>query len=188
MSPLGALFAGIASGLAGTLALSILARIVPGMRMRENSPSEESEERPAENAQGRLARAGPAEALTEPQAPGPEGLAQQFAFKVAAGLFAADISGQARTWAMATHLVYGSAWGALLGLIQATYNLEPAWFGPAYGSIVWAVGPALLVPAMQIMPPLRAQGAKRIVLLVAAHLVWGLVVVYAFQVIRGRLG
>jgi len=61
----------------------------------------------------------PAGALTRPQAPGPEGLAEQFAFKVAAGIFDRDVSQAVRPLGVATHLTYGSAWGALFGLIHA---------------------------------------------------------------------
>src|SRR5437763_461794 len=38
----------------------------------------------------------PATVLVQPQAPGPEGLAEQFAYKVGAGIFDCDISAQQR--------------------------------------------------------------------------------------------
>ena len=40
---------------------------------------------------------------------------------------------------MATHLAYGSAWGALFGLIQGTWRRPPVLLGALYGLIVYAV-------------------------------------------------
>lgn len=186
LTPLGALFAGIGAGIVGTLTLSILARIMPGMKLgHQSEPSGGGSEEP-DHGREMTAGATPAQALTEPQSPGPEGLAQQFAFKIAAGVFGKDISGFARSWALATHLAYGAAWGALLGLIMGTFRLPEIPFGLAFGFIVWLVGPAILVPAMRILPPLRAQGAPRIALLVSAHLAWGLVVAVAFRFLERR--
>ena len=188
MTPLGALFAGMGAGIIGTLVLSVLARVLPGMRIGRAghlSGSREDEQMQDESG-GITARATPVQALTEPQAPGPEGLAQQFAFKVASGLFGKDISGAARVWGMATHLAYGAAWGALLGLILGTLGGPAIPFGLAFGFIVWLAGPALLVPAMRILPPLRHQGLPRIGLLVGAHLAWGVVVALAFQGLARR--
>src|SRR5207248_2526301 len=99
----------------------------------------------------------PAGALTQPQGPGPEGLAEQFAFKVASGVFDHDISPAVRPVGFATHLAYGSAWGALYGILQASYGLRSGVVGPLYGLVVYGVGPAFLVPAMKIMPSPREE-------------------------------
>src|SRR5688500_18555296 len=115
LTPLGALLTGAAAGLTGTLALSALSRIMPGMQFSRPNPFESRQEEDESDANP-VVRATPAQALTEPQSPGPEGLAQQFAFKIASGLFGHDISRSARLWGLAVHLVYGSAWGALIGL------------------------------------------------------------------------
>jgi uncharacterized membrane protein YagU involved in acid resistance len=184
MSPLGALLAGIAAGLVGTIALSVLSRVLPVMP----GPRHSDEDPNVPGAGGYMARATPAQALTETQSPGPEGLAQQFAFKVGAGLFGIDISGSSRAWGLLTHLIYGSAWGALLGLLLASFRVPAILFGLVYGLLVWLVGPGLLVPAMRLMPPLRAQGAHRIAVLVAAHLVWGVLVAVSFQYLQRRFG
>ena len=48
------------------------------------------------------------------------GLAEQFAFKFVAGVFDRDISSALRPAGVVTHLAYGSSWGALYGLLQAT--------------------------------------------------------------------
>ena len=182
---------GLLAGIVGTLALSALARIMPGMQFGkpgghrpENGQSEHDE---AGHRSDLASQATPAQALTEPQAPGPEGLAQQFAFKFASGLFAMDISRSSQMWGMAVHLGYGSGWGALLGLILGTFSWPASWSGLAFGMLVWLVGPALLVPAMRILPPLPHQGTRRLALLVAGHAAWGLVVAHTFRFLERRL-
>lgn len=126
----------------------------------------------------------PAGALSEPTAPGPEGLAEQFAHKVASGVFGRDITAQSRVAGMGVHVVYGSFWGALYGIAQASRPQPISRIGALYGLGVWAVGPAWLVPSMRLMgypwqePPLRTA------MLVAGHVVYGLAVASAFERLR----
>src|SRR5688500_3973634 len=186
LTPLGALLTGVAAGLTGTLALSALSRIMPSMQFGRPNPLESRPEEDESDA-NLVVRATPAQALTEPQSPGPEGLAQQFAFKMASGLFGRDISQSARLWGLAVHLLYGAAWGAAIGVLLGTFSWPAPWAGLVFGLFVWFVGPVLLVPAMRILPPLPRQGAPRIAILVAGHLAWGAVVAYTFRFLEGRL-
>ncbi len=123
----------------------------------------------------------PAGALIRPQSPGPEGLAEQFAFKVASGLFDRDIASSVRPFGFSTHLIYGSAWGALYGILQASYRQPPLLFGALYGLLVWAVGPASLVPAMKLMRPVSEEPPVRTATLVAGHVAYGIAVAEVFQ-------
>lgn len=189
-TPLGALIGGIVAGLVATLLLSVLARVVPGMQNRPGGGRRDGPSLHEANARrtDEIASAmSPANILRQPQAPGPEGLAQQFAFKVGSGLFAKDISPYERPAGFVVHIVYGSLWGALFGLIQATFHWMPLLFGALYGLAVWLIGPALLVPAMKILslpwkgPPLRTTA------MFLGHLVYGMAVALVFAFLESRV-
>jgi uncharacterized membrane protein YagU involved in acid resistance len=175
-TPIGAAGRGIASGLAGALLLSIVSRVLPGLRTQH-----------ATIPLGRMddsAEPTLAQALTLAQSPGPEGLAEQFAFKVAAGIFSQDLGPHARLAGRAVHLVYGSAWAMLYGLLQASYRRPPAAFGATYGLVVWLVGPAILVPAMRLMGRPLEEPAERSAALIAGHLAYGLALAAAFEALQ----
>jgi uncharacterized membrane protein YagU involved in acid resistance len=175
-TPIGAAGRGIASGLAGALLLSIVSRVLPGLRTQH-----------ATIPLGRMddsAEPTLAQALTLAQSPGPEGLAEQFAFKVAAGIFSQDLGPHVRFAGRAVHLVYGSAWGMLYGLLQASYRRPPAAFGATYGLVVWLVGPAILVPAMRLMGRPLEEPAARSAALIAGHLAYGLALAAAFEALQ----
>ncbi len=130
----------------------------------------------------------PETALVTQPGPGPEGSAEQFAVKVGAGLFDRDISGRAKLAGKLVHLGYGSLWGGLFGLIEGSLRLVWVVAGTAYGFALWLIGPALLVPAMRVMLWPKQLGAKRSLLLVAAHLVYGLSLAAAYSLLlSGRV-
>ena len=133
---------------------------------------------------GGAAAVTPAAVLAEAQAPGPEGIAAQFAQKLAAGMFGRDISRSAQPAGEAVHFAYGSAWGALYGLVQSSYRRAPGPFGLLFGFVVWLAGPALLVPAMRLMPPPPREHPVRLALMVAGHLVYGLAVAATFEALE----
>ena len=209
-TPVGAATRGAAAGLAATLLLSVLARVMPGMsnrppsppkqpptpdepqqvrewQAREQSPAAFQREADAEQEARRGSPgATPAGALVQPQSPGPEGLAEQFAFKVGAGLFDRDVSPYARPAGVGVHLAYGSAWGMLYGLLQASHRRRPGPFGALYGLAVWLVGPALLVPAMKLMGSPAEEPPARTAMLVAGHVAYGVAVAAAFDALEAE--
>src|SRR5215212_11813138 len=179
-TPIGAAARGIAGGLAGALLLSIVSRVLPALRAQHlPRPSDRSVDAPY--VQPTLARA-----LTLSQSPGPEGLAEQFAFKVASGVFGRDLSGSARLAGQLIHVVYGSAWGMLYGLLQASYSRPPAVFGALYGFLVWLIGPAFLVPAMRLMGRPSEEPAARTAALIAGHLAYGLALAATFEALQRK--
>ena len=208
-TPVGAASRGAVSGLAATLLLSVLARILPGMRNRPAvqpmvpPPADDAQDvrewqaraqSPAafqKQAQGEVqserARSPamtPAGALVQPQSPGPEGLAEQFAFKVASGLFARDITPYMRPAGLAVHVTYGAAWGMLYGLLQATYRRPPGRFGALYGLVVWLVGPAFLVPAMKLMGCPTQEQPLRTATMLVGHIAYGTAVATTFEALE----
>jgi len=128
-----------------------------------------------------LPGATPASALVQPVSPGPEGLAEQFAFKLASGLFGRDISRYTRPAGLAVHFTYGSAWGLLFGLLQASRRRRPVACGALYGLLVYLVGPACLVPAMKIMRRPAEEPPVRTIMLLAGHILYGVSLATVFD-------
>jgi hypothetical protein len=218
-TPIRVLARGAAAGLAATLVLSALSRLVPGLWNERAAPGggEEKDGKPPlpddpfnpeqvrewqERSQSPAAyqppseqegkeqsgppAAHPAGALTQPQGPGPEGLAEQFSFKLASGVFNRDISTQIRPVGMATHLAYGSAWGVLYGALQASYRLPPGLSGACFGLLVYGVGPAWLVPQMGLMGTPAEEPPERTWMLVAGHVVYGVALAEVYDALARR--
>jgi hypothetical protein len=209
---------GAVAGLAATLVLSGLSRLLPGLwNNRGETDSKEDTGLPSDPSDPEQVRewqarsqspaalqaaparhqptpetgppaVQPAGALSKPQGPGPEGLAEQFAFKVASGVFNRDISPEIRPVGLATHLAYGSAWGALYGLLQSSFGLPPRLFGLGFGGVVYGVGPALLVPAMKIMRPPLEEPPRRTWMLFAGHLIYGVTMAAVFDALESSEG
>jgi uncharacterized membrane protein YagU involved in acid resistance len=177
-TPMGAAGRGIVGGLVGALLLSIVSRRLPVLRTQRLPilPG-----RSADAFQPTLARA-----LTMSQSPGPEGLAEQFAFKVASGVFGRDLSSGARLAGRVIHVVYGSAWGMLYGLLQASYPRPPAAFGAIYGFLVWLIGPAFLVPAMRLMGRPSEEQVGRSAALITGHLAYGVALAAVFEALQRK--
>lgn len=176
-TPLGAAGRGIVAGLAGTVVLSLLSRVLPGMRTNHPSREREPGSAPAFTL---------APALTIPQSPGPEGLAEQLAYKVGSGVFGVDLMVHTRIAGRAIHYTYGSAWGLIYGLFQASYPIPPALTGLMYGLLVWSVGPAMLGPRMQLLNRPSQEPPERNTSLVAGHLAYGLGTAFVFDTLQRK--
>jgi uncharacterized membrane protein YagU involved in acid resistance len=173
---------GLLAGLGASFVLSGLARVLPPMRNQLNGLVRD--DKPGSGSHAMVASATPADALAQPLPPGPEGLAEQFAFKIASGVFGVDLAPHTRAAGIATHLTYGSIWGALYALVQASLNQQPALAGTFYGLAVWLVGPGLLVPAMKLMRPPYKDDPTRTTTFVAGHVVFGVVVAAVYELLE----
>jgi uncharacterized membrane protein YagU involved in acid resistance len=71
------------------------------------------------------------------------------------------------------HFGYGAAVGAAYPLVSRL-PLPSGTRGPAYGLLVCAASYAGWLPAIETLPPPQRRPAGRNVLLIAAHLVWGM--------------
>jgi hypothetical protein len=205
LTPVEALLLGVVAGLVATFALSVLARIVPGMSNLTQKPgtlrAHEKKGQPSDPFDPEIVQAwqdharcpGATKAglrdgafftaegaLVKTHGPGPEGAAAEFAVKLVAGLFGRDITASAKRAGKVVHFAYGSFWGGVYGLMQA--SLELPWFaiGAAHGLFVWAIGPGWLAPMMKVMLAPRTLRAHQNVLLIAAHVLYGLLVAAVF--------
>jgi hypothetical protein len=130
----------------------------------------------------------PEAALVTEHGPGPEGAAERFAAKVAAGLFNRDLLLRERLAGKLVHFGYGSFWGGVYGVLQASIGWPWLLAGALHGALVWLVGPAALVPAMKVMLSPRELGWRRSALVLAGHLVYGVFVALLFLLLwTGRL-
>jgi hypothetical protein len=123
----------------------------------------------------------PSNVLIQPESPGPEGIAEQFAFKVASAVFDTDISPVKQPVGMATHLSYGSFWGAVFGLFRPLLHTPVAATGAVFGLGVWAVGPATLVPAMKLMGKPTEEPPLRTVMMILGHVAYGIAVAGVYE-------
>jgi len=169
---------GLAAGLTATLLISALSRIPRVRNYAEQSSWVDPDLE--EEVEGAVPMS-PDTALVQASGPGPEGPAGLFAAKVASGLFGRDLATRTRQWGKAVHLAYGSLWGLIYGMLQTTRTRRPLLSGATHGVFVWAFGPALLVPAMKIMPaPAKApRGPSALGL--AAHVMYGVTVAALFS-------
>src|SRR5205823_11536485 len=98
--------------------------------------------------------------------------------------FGYDISGYEHLAGEAVHFTYGGVWGVLFALLQSSYRRPPRRFGALFGLLVWLVGPALLVPAMRLLPPPTRERPARLVPMLSGHLVYGVALAAAFEALE----
>jgi hypothetical protein len=176
----------MAAGLTATLLISGLSRIGSLRRYAEESSWRTRTDAFAKDDPDVVSPMSPATALVQASGPGPEGPAGLFAAKIASGLFGRDLATRSRQWGRVVHFAYGTLWGAIYGILQTDRRRRPALSGVTHGMFVWAFGPALLVPAMKIMPaPADARRSEN-TFVIAAHLVYGLTVATVFGRLLGR--
>ena len=82
---------------------------------------------------------------------------------------------QHRHAALASHFAFGAAAGALYAPVAIRSGFPPAAGGIGYGLLIWAGSYLGWVPALGILRPATEWPAERNALMVAAHVVWGLV-------------
>ena len=177
-TPLEILAKGALAGVGATVLVSLLSRLTFGtMDGRTRPPARQRH--PAEAIT-------PGEALARAADAGPEGSAGKFALKAAAGFFGRDISRHARTAGELVHFAYGTFWGGMFALVFASEEKPSLRTATCLGVGLWAIGPATLVPAMRLVPPLRDYPIERSALLIAGHLAYSWTTFGLFQKLRRR--
>jgi putative membrane protein len=90
----------------------------------------------------------------------------------------------------AGHFSYGTAVGALYGLIRprrgATVGATIA-NGCAYGLAVWTLSYLGWLPAARILPPATREPARRNAVMIVAHLIWGTTLALLAESEEGRV-
>jgi hypothetical protein len=109
-----------------------------------------------------------------------------FVQKVATGMFGSSLSVTAqRRYGTLWHLGYGAFWGVGYALLHSGVAVSAVVLGPAYGLLVWALGPAWLVPRMRLMPPVTRSTRAVTALVVAWHVFYGSITAIVVALIGG---
>jgi len=79
------------------------------------------------------------------------------------------------TWLTLTlHFLFGAATGSLYGVLEPRVPLNETVKGSLMGLAVWSGSYLGWLPAFHILPPATQHPWRRNVLMIAAHLVWGI--------------
>lgn len=76
---------------------------------------------------------------------------------------------------LASHFGYGAVAGAVYAPIARAIPLPAGLKGIVFGLLVWAISYLGWLPGVHILPPATKHPPRRNALMIAAHIVWGLV-------------
>lgn len=102
----------------------------------------------------------------------------------AVGLYGHLNEEQKSQMAMAAHYGYGAAAGALFGALSSERSTPGTGKGIVLGLAVWAVSYLALLPALGIFKAASHEPIRRNLLMILAHIVWGISLAQVFQVAR----
>jgi len=71
------------------------------------------------------------------------------------------------------HFLFGAATGSIYGVVEERIPLKDMVKGPLAGLVVWAGSYLGWVPALGILPPATEHPLRRNVMMIVAHLIWG---------------
>lgn len=155
VTPLGAVARGVLAGVAGTAAMTAwqeLSARLQGDGKSDGGDSSAADRDPWESA------------------PAPAKVAK----RVLEGVFRKPVGpNRIELLTNVTHWGYGTAWGAVYGLVQGTVRANPVAHGLTFGAGVWAMSYVQLVPTGLYEPPWKYP-PKTLALDASYHLVYGL--------------
>jgi len=178
-SPAKVALAGLLAGMIGALAVSAMVALGRTVMAGADEPGEP----------GRDAGISAGEALSDGPAMPPDmnRVTATFVQKIATGIFGTSLDARQQSLAgTAWHLAYGGFWGMLYALLQSSVPIPALLLGPAWGTGVWAVGPAWLVPKMKLMLPPAKQRPHLTAMVVGVHAAYGAIVALVFNALRNR--
>jgi hypothetical protein len=86
---------------------------------------------------------------------------------------------------LVAHFGYGAATGVAYGIADDYLPVPRGLRGPIYGLLVWAASYAGWLPAIGMLPPPHRRPLGRNLLLIVAHLVWGVAAEQTERLLRG---
>ena len=169
-TPLGAVARGLGAGLVGTGCMTVLQEVMAARRRRAAAAAG-----PVGNGSGRSG---------DPWATAPA--PAQLARRVIVGVLQRDVPAERIPFfTNAVHWGYGTAMGALYGVVQGSLRPNPAASGPAFGLGVWASSYATLVPLGLYEPPWHYK-PRTIAKDISYHLAYGSGVAVGYRLLTGR--
>jgi hypothetical protein len=85
-----------------------------------------------------------------------------------------------------SHFSYGSAAGSLYGSVAPWLPFSSTVSGLLYGLFVWAASYFGLLPALRILPPANRQPRERTIVMVLAHVMWGVTLGLLVHSLKGK--
>ncbi len=162
MTPLGAVARGLAAGLAGTAVMTAYQMAVQKLQSSDSGESQDGEQ-------------------TWQDAPAPA----QVGRRVLTGVFREDVGrDKIPVLTHGVHWAYGTTLGVLYGLAQGTLRANPITHGLFFGTGVWGLAYAQLVPMGLYEPPWKYP-AKELAVDWSYHAVYGVGVAAAFRALDG---
>ncbi|HEX8237245.1 MAG TPA: DUF1440 domain-containing protein [Abditibacteriaceae bacterium] len=76
---------------------------------------------------------------------------------------------------LAAHFGYGAAVGALYAPLAQKVRWHPVLKGVLFGLTVWTVSYLGILPVIRVLPPATQQPQRRNELMIASHIIWGVV-------------
>ena len=76
---------------------------------------------------------------------------------------------------VASHFAYGTGAGAIYAALASKIKISPFIKGTIFGLIVWTISYVGLLPVLGVMSPATKHPAERNILMIAAHIIWGVV-------------
>jgi uncharacterized membrane protein YagU involved in acid resistance len=73
------------------------------------------------------------------------------------------------------HFLFGAATGSVYGMVEEKIPLRESVKGPLAGLAVWTGSYLGWIPALGILPPATEHPWRRNVMMIVAHLIWGMV-------------
>ena len=169
VTPLGAVARGLAAGAVGTACMT-LAQELSARLQSSQSDDQQGDDQQGDDQQNRDAWA---------QASMPAKVAR----RISRGVFERDVPPERiPLLTNAVHWAYGTAWGAVYGLVQETFGGRPLRRGVAFATGVWAMSYVQLVPMGLYEPPWRYP-RKDVAMELSYHLAYGLGVAGAYPVL-----
>jgi hypothetical protein len=162
-SPFQVTLKGVAAGLVGTLVMTSALQAAGRLLAGPGTPPEDEPDDAVTLAELASLDAAPRVPPTE-----------QVAERLASRVFNRELSNEARQrLGVGIHWAYGAFWGALSAQVQLTFRPPALPYGAALGLLVWAVGPARLVPALGLYERPASSGLLRRLLAISLHVLYG---------------
>lgn len=177
VTPLGAIGRGLAAGAVGTAFMTIAQELSAKLQARQ-----------ADDQQGDDPQAGqgtdqPGTGQQDQDPWEQASMPAQVARRVSEGVFEHEVPPErigVLTHGM--HWAYGTGWGMVYGLIGGTFGGRPLAGGLSFGTAVWAMSYAQLVPMGVYEPPWK-YAPKDIAMEVGYHLAYGIGTAGAYRVL-----
>lgn len=81
---------------------------------------------------------------------------------------------QQTTLTLLLHFLFGAAMGSVYGMVEEKVPMRAPVKGPLAGMLVWAGSYLGWIPALGILPPATEHPWRRNVMMIVAHLIWGM--------------